>query len=58
MPSESTGAEPEEDPVHVPDWAATVYTLIGIDPKRRLVGPGNRPMPINYDGQILKEALT
>jgi uncharacterized protein (DUF1501 family) len=56
--SDPTGAEPEEDPVHVPDWAATVYTLIGIDPKRRLVGPGNRPMPINYDGQILKEALT
>ncbi|MBC8324540.1 MAG: DUF1501 domain-containing protein [Verrucomicrobia subdivision 3 bacterium] len=56
--SDPTGAEPEEDPVHVPDWAATVYSLIGIDPQRRLVGPGNRPMPINYDGEILKEALT
>jgi arylsulfatase A-like enzyme len=55
--SDPTGAEPEEDPVHVPDWAATVYSLIGIDPNRRLEGPGNRPMPINYDGEILKEAL-
>ena len=49
--SDPTGAEPEEDAVHVPDWAATVYSLAGIDPHRRLVGPGNRPMPINYDGK-------
>ena len=51
------GAEPEEDAVHVPDWAATVYSLAGIDPHRRLVGPGNRPMPINYDGEVVKEIL-
>ena len=55
--SDPTGSEPDEDPVTVPDWASTVYTLIGIDPKRRLIGPGNRPMPINYDGNILKDAL-
>ena len=55
--SDPTGSEPDEDPVSVPDWAATVYTLIGIDPTRRLIGPGNRPMPINYDGNILKDAL-
>ena len=56
--SDPTGSEPDEDPVSVPDWAATVYSLIGIDPLRRLLGPGNRPMPINYDGNILKDALT
>ena len=55
--SDPTGSEPDEDPVSVPDWAATVYSLIGIDPTRRLIGPGNRPMPINYDGNILKDAL-
>jgi hypothetical protein len=55
--SDPTGSEPDEDPVSVPDWAATVYSLIGIDPSRRLLGPGNRPMPINYDGRILKDAL-
>jgi hypothetical protein len=55
--SDPTGSEPDEDPVTVPDWAATVYSLIGIDPTRRLIGPGNRPMPINYDGNILKDAL-
>ena len=55
--SDPTGAEPEEDAVHVPDWAATVYSLAGIDPHRRLVGPGNRPMPINYDGEVVKEIL-
>ncbi len=55
--SDPTGSEPDEDPVSVPDWAATVYTLMGIDPHRRLIGPGNRPMPINYDGEILKDAL-
>ena len=55
--SDPTGSEPDEDPVSVPDWAATVYSLMGIDPLRRLIGPGNRPMPINYDGEIIKEAL-
>jgi len=55
--SDPTGSEPDEDPVSVPDWAATVYTLMGIDPHRRLVGPGNRPMPINYDGEVIKDAL-
>ena len=55
--SDATGAEPEADAVQVPDWAATVYSLAGIDPHRRLVGPGNRPMPINYDGEVVKEIL-
>ena len=55
--SDPTGSEPDEEPVSVPDWAATVYSLVGIDPHRRLLGPGNRPMPINYDGNILKDAL-
>ena len=36
--SDPTGSEPDEDPVSVPDWAATVYSLMGIDPLRRLVG--------------------
>ena len=55
--SDPTGAEPDVDPVSVDDWAATVYALIGIDPARRLVGPGNRPMPINYDGRLLQSML-
>ena len=55
--SDPTGSEPDENPVSVPDWAATVWTLMGIDPLRRLAGPGNRPMPINYDGVVLKDAL-
>ena len=55
--SDPTGSEPDENPVSVPDWAATVWTLMGIDPRRRLVGPGNRPMPINYSGVVIKDAL-
>ena len=55
--SDPTGSEPDEDPVSVSDWAATVYTLMGIAPHRRLVGPDNRPMPINYDGEVIKDAL-
>jgi hypothetical protein len=55
--SDPTGGEPENDPVTVPDWAATVYELMGIDPTRRLEGPGDRPMPINDDGHIIKDIL-
>lgn len=54
--SDMTGTEVEEDPLTVPDWAATVYHLIGIDPNKRLMA-GNRPIAIVRNGEVAKNLL-
>jgi uncharacterized protein (DUF1501 family) len=55
--SDSLGGEPEENPVTVEDFAATVYKLIGIDPERRIMAPGDRPVSLVKDGKILESIL-
>src|SRR5580765_2882940 len=47
--SDPTGGEPDENPLTVPDLAYTVYHLLGIDPEKNLVAPGNRPVKIVKD---------
>jgi hypothetical protein len=55
--SDATGGEPESDPLQVPDLAATVYHQLGIDPEKNLMAPGNRPIKIVKDGNVVKELL-
>jgi hypothetical protein len=55
--SDATGAEPENDPLSVENYAATVYTLIGIEPNKALLAPGNRPIRIVKDGEVEKDLL-
>lgn len=55
--SDATGAEPDENPVTVANYAATVFHQIGIDPEARLMAPGGRPQAIVKDGQVVKELL-
>jgi hypothetical protein len=54
--SDATGTEPENDPLTVEAMAATVYRQLGIDPTKRLMAPGNRPIDIVRDAHI-EEAL-
>ncbi|MDR3638344.1 MAG: DUF1501 domain-containing protein [Isosphaeraceae bacterium] len=42
-----------EDPVSIPDFHATVYATLGIDPAKSLAG-GPRPVPITDGGRALK----
>lgn len=51
------GSEPIEDPVKPADLAATVFQLIGIDPTKRLVSPGGRPINIVREGSVLRGLL-
>ena len=44
--SDKHGAYPERDPVTLGDLAATMYTLLGIDPATEVYDPLNRPLPI------------
>ena len=55
--SDATGAEPENDPLTVEEMASTVYHLLGIDPEKRLISPGNRPIDIVRNARVATELL-
>jgi uncharacterized protein DUF1501 len=54
--TDPTGGEPDSDPLTVPDYAATVYHLLGIDFEKTLLA-GTRPVKIVKDGEIAKGLL-
>jgi hypothetical protein len=39
------------------DLAATIYTLLGIDPQRTLHTSDGRPVPINQEGTVIRELV-
>src|SRR3954470_5461071 len=55
--SDATGGEPNIDPMGIEDLSATLYHQIGIDPEKRLISPGNRPIDIVRGGKVVKEIL-
>ncbi len=55
--SNATASEPEDDPLSVEDWAATIYHCLGINPDNKLIAPGDRPINIVKDGTVRKELL-
>jgi hypothetical protein len=54
--TDPTGSEPDNDPLAVQDYAATVYHLLGIDYEKTLMA-GSRPVKIVKDGEIAKGLL-
>jgi len=55
--SDANGAQPENDPLTVENLAATVYSLIGIDPDKRLMTPDSRPVSVVYNGHVERDLL-
>jgi hypothetical protein len=55
--SDATGESPASHPVTPADLAATIYTLLGIDPGAKLQTADGRPVEINRDGRVIKELL-
>lgn len=55
--SDATGGEPDNDPLSVEDYAATIYHQLGIDHAKPLMSPGGRPQFIVNGGQVVKELL-
>jgi len=51
------GAEPALDPVGPPDVAATLFTLLGINPHDRIMSAGNRPIDIVRDGAVIEKII-
>jgi len=55
--SDALAGEPARTPLSVEDHAHTVYHLLGIDARKDLMSPGNRPQPIVTNGQVVKGLL-
>jgi hypothetical protein len=55
--SDRVGESPKDRPVTPADLARTIYTLLGIDPKRELQTADGRPVQINQGGEVVKELL-
>jgi hypothetical protein len=54
--TDPTGGEPDNDPLTVPDYAATIYHLLGIDYEKTLLA-GTRPVKIVKDGEVARGLL-
>ncbi|MEI6714603.1 MAG: DUF1501 domain-containing protein [Verrucomicrobiota bacterium] len=55
--SDATASEPSRDGITVEDFLATAYGQLGIDSRKRLMAPGERPIDIIRDGKIIKGLL-
>jgi uncharacterized protein (DUF1501 family) len=55
--SSANGAEVESDPVRPADLAATVFSLLGIDPQKKLIAPGDRPIDLVREGAVIDGVL-
>ncbi|MCY2956348.1 MAG: DUF1501 domain-containing protein [Planctomycetota bacterium] len=53
----AAGAEPETDPVQPADLAATVFSQLGLDPAKKLMAPGDRPIDLVRDGAVIDGVL-
>ncbi|MCH8807486.1 MAG: DUF1501 domain-containing protein [Planctomycetes bacterium] len=55
--SDPSGAEPADRPIGPADLAATIFQQIGIDPTKRLLSAGNRPIDIVRHGKAIGELV-
>ncbi|RJP36338.1 MAG: DUF1501 domain-containing protein [Phycisphaerales bacterium] len=51
--TDPTGAEPAGRGVSPADLAATIFTRIGVDPTKKLMSAGNRPIDIVRGGKVI-----
>jgi hypothetical protein len=55
--SDRIASDPAERPVSPKDVLATIYHLLGIDPRTMLADVQGRPMPLLPDAEVIAEAL-
>jgi hypothetical protein len=51
------GESPKDRPVTPSDLAATIFTLLGIDPRATLHTPDGRPVHVSAEGEVIRELL-
>ena len=55
--SNATASEPEDDPLTIEDWATTIYDRLGINARKELMAPGDRPIEIVDGGKVLSQLI-
>jgi hypothetical protein len=55
--SDGLAAEPKDNPLSIEDYVTTVYHLLGIDARKALMSPGDRPQPIVAGGKVVRGLL-
>jgi len=55
--SDKIGAWPTSHPVSPSDFVATIYQLMGIDPRMTVRDRTNRPVPIAHGGEPIRELM-
>ncbi len=55
--TDAHGELPDKRPIAVEDLVYTIYTLLGIDPRKKYAGPGGRPLPILAEGEAIREVV-
>ncbi len=55
--SDSLAAEPADQPLSVEDYVSTLYHLVGIDSRKDLMSPGDRPQAIVMNGKVEQQLL-
>jgi hypothetical protein len=55
--TDAYGSEPTDSPVGPGDVAATIFTQLGIDPTRKLMSPGDRPIDIVRGGEPITNVI-
>jgi hypothetical protein len=56
--TDKDGVEVKDRPVTIPDLMATIYTAIGVDPKKKNISPLGRPIQLSDNGVPVKELLS
>jgi len=55
--SDAVGESPADRPVTPADLAATIYTLLGIDPDHQLYTSDGRPVAVSAEGEVIEELM-
>ncbi len=55
--SDAIAAEPQQNPTSPEDFACTIYQQLGIDPRKELMAPGNRPLEIVDGGEVVGDLI-
>lgn len=55
--SDALAGEPADNALSVEDYSTTIYHLLGIDARKDLMSPGDRPQAIVMNGNIVQDLL-
>ena len=55
--SDRQGAWPMDSPVSSADYVATIYQLLGLDPKMIIHDRSNNPVHIALDGEPIRDVI-